>query len=63
MRLNATFDTSSYVVYLDDACIYNHTLEDHKEHPRLLSQRSKGESLMRVIKVVIAFASAKFNRE
>jgi hypothetical protein len=29
------------MVYLDDVCIYNRTLEEHKEHLRLVFQRFK----------------------
>jgi cell fate regulator YaaT (PSP1 superfamily) len=32
-------------VYLDDACIYNRTQEEHLEHLRLVLQRFKEEGL------------------
>jgi hypothetical protein len=46
------------IVYLDDVCVYNRTVDEHLEHLRLVLQRFKEESL----KLRLKSASSVFKR-
>jgi hypothetical protein len=50
-------------VYLDDVCIYTHTLEEHLDHMRLVLQRFKEDGLkLRLKKYFFGLQEMKYLR-